>query len=103
MSALVHAVTRYSVEVVAEVEAKVRTRLSFTDADVRAWAGLEGDELVDPELIDEYACELVGEEGELEVEDVHYWKKTDTTVVSASREMSVPAEFVPLPGMEGAL
>ncbi|MGN7861483.1 hypothetical protein ACTJI8_12955 [Microbacterium sp. 22303] len=103
MNAPVQAVTRYEVEIVAKVEATVKGRLSFTDADVREWAELEGADGVDPELIEEYANELIGEEGDLEVVDVDYWKRTDVTVLGSSREMQVPPEFVPLPGMGGDL
>ena len=104
MSAPVHPVTRYKVAIVADVEAKVDGELSFTDAEVREWAGIEDDgEALDAELIDEYACERIGEEGELTVADVTYWKSTNVTVTGAEREMHVPAGFIPLPGMEGSL
>ncbi len=104
MSAPVHSVTRYKVGIIADVEAKVEGELSFTDAEVREWAGIEDDgEALDPELSEEYACEQIGEEGELTVADVTYWKKTDVNVISAAKEMHVPAGFVPLPGLEGTL
>lgn len=104
MSAPVHPVTRYSVGIVAIVEAKVEGELSFTDAEVREWAGIEDDgDALDPELIDEYACERIGEEGDLTVVDVTWWNNTDVTIRGAEKQMHVPAEFVPLPGMEGAL
>lgn len=104
MSAPVHSVTRYKVGIIANVEAKVEGELSFIDAEVREWAGIEDDgEALDPELIDEYACEQIGEEGDLTVVDVTYWTKTDVTVRGAAKEMHVPAGFVALPGMEGAL
>lgn len=101
MSALVRRVTRYHVLVTATVRAKVEARLSFTDEDVREWADLDGDEPVDPELIEEYAAELIGEEGDLEVKDVEYWGSTDVDVLRTESTMSAPAEFVALPGMEG--
>ena len=104
MSAPVHSVTRYRVAIVANVEAKVEGELSFTDAEIREWADIEGDgEAIEPELIDEYARERIGEEGELTVVDVTYWKNTDVTVTGAEKEMHVPAGFVPLPGMGGTL
>ncbi|GAT73585.1 integral membrane protein [Microbacterium sp. HM58-2] len=104
MSAPVHAVTRYKVGIGASVEAKVEGELSFTDAEVREWAGIEDDgEALDPELIDEYARERIGEEGDLTVVDVTWWNKTDVTVIGTERVMHVPAGFVPLPGMEGTL
>lgn len=50
MSAPVHSVTRYKVGIIADVEAKVEGELSFTDAEVREWAGIEDDgEALDPE------------------------------------------------------
>ena len=104
MSALVQAVTRYRVGIIAKVEAKVEGELSFTDAEVRDWANVEDDgEALDPELIDEYARERIGEEGDLTVVDVLWWNETDVTVVGAEKQMHAPAEFVPLPGMEGEL
>ncbi|WP_193596110.1 hypothetical protein [Microbacterium sp. YJN-G] len=104
MNAPVHPVTRYQVGIVARVEAKVEGELSFTDAEVREWAGIDDDgEALDPELIDEYARERIGEEGELTVVDVMWWNDTDVTVRGTEKQMHVPAGFVPLPGMEGSL
>lgn len=104
MTDVVRAVTRYHVKITAKVEADVKAALTFTDDDVREWAGIEpGSEPVDPELIEEYADERIGEEGDLDVTDVTRWVSTDVTILRTEKEMRAPAEFVALPGLEGEL
>lgn len=100
MNALVRSVTEYLVHVVWSVEARVENTLKFTDADVRTWAGLRGDEPLEPELIDQYASAMTDEKN-VGLKSINDWGPTDVEVLSAVRRMVAPPEFVPLPGMEG--
>lgn len=99
MSDPIQTVTRYKVRVKARVRATVETIMTFTDQDVREWAGLEGDAMPDPELIEEYASEEV-DEGAVELDDIHIWDQVDVEMLSTEKTVSVPPSFVPLPGME---
>lgn len=106
MSDPVHPVTRYTVAAKFEITVKASTRLTFTDEDVREWADLEDDgEAIDPELIDEYMREALGESDVIDVYEVTDWSPLgamddEFTFVKVEKTMSVPPEFVPLPGME---
>lgn len=104
MSDLVKSVTEYRVKLQTKVTAMVYTHMRFTDADVREWAELDGNEEVDPDVLEEYALENL-DEGSLELGDIEDWSplghETDLTIISAEKTMQAPPEFVPLPGMEG--
>lgn len=104
MSDLVYPVTRYRVTITRTVEAKIEATTTVTDAAIREYYDIPGNDPIDPELIEEYVCEEV-DESFYELHDVTDWdrRSPDVVIVATAKEMHAPPEFVPLPGMEGDL
>ncbi|MDN3309588.1 hypothetical protein QWJ90_01450 [Microbacterium oryzae] len=99
MSGMPGTQTVRTVRIKSRVTATVTATVKVTDQQVREWLGIDGDEDIDWESVEEFALEET-DESLFDLDSIDMWDKSEVELLKTERTHVAPAEFVALPGME---